>query len=62
VISFEDGGGEVTIGVSWVTVDSLRPGRPYAATLSILDGAGKPLAPKPGFRNPLDITGRIVIG
>jgi hypothetical protein len=58
-ISFDDSGEEVRIGVNWVTLDSISPGRCYKATLSILDGAGALLAASPGFTNPMAIDGRI---
>ncbi len=59
LISFDDEAQEVTIAVNWVTVDSITPGRPYKATLSIIDANGMLLAAKPGFTNPMAISGWI---
>ena len=58
-ISFDEGDQEVKIRVNWVAVDSVNPGRPYKATLAVLDGSGALARAKPGFANPIDITGRI---
>jgi hypothetical protein len=58
-ISFEQSDQEVKICVSWVAVDSVNPGRPYKATLAVLDGSGALAPAGPGFANPVDICGRI---
>ena len=58
-ISFDQGDQEVKIRVNWVAVDSVNPGRPYKATLAVLDGSGSLAAPRPGSANPMDICGRI---
>lgn len=58
-ISFDLSDQEVKIRVNWVAVDSVNPGRPYKATLAVLDGAGELAPASPGFANPVDIRGRI---
>ncbi len=59
LISFQDPDRPVRIGVRWVILDSLAPGRTYKARLSILDADGALAATEPGFANPMDIEGRI---
>jgi hypothetical protein len=59
LISFDEPTREVRIGVRWVTMDSVTPGRRYKATLSILDEAGALLPARPGYANPVAINGRI---
>jgi hypothetical protein len=58
-VSFEDATPEVRIGVKWVTMGSAAPGRRYRATLSVLDDAGALAPARPGYANPMTITGRI---
>lgn len=59
LITFEGEGQEVRIGVNWVAVDSVAPGRTYRATLTVRDGAGALAQTLPGSVNPIDISGRI---
>jgi hypothetical protein len=58
-ISFDQADQEVKILVHWVAVDSVNPGRPYKATLAVLDSSGALAPARPGFANPLDVSSRI---